>query len=284
VSIYNESVQAQFPLLGLQFKNTSGAHLMQGPLTVFEGSTYAGDARIQDLQPDEERLLSYAIDLGTEVQAKPEPGSGKLVHVKAVKGLLTTSTRVRESKSYTARNRSEKERLLLIEHPVRQDFSLVDTAKPAQTARDVYRFELTVPAGQSKSLTITEERLLGQTVQLSNSADEQVRQFLQSPVVSDRVKAGLKQALEYRWALALTQRQVQEQEQQLRAITEDQTRLRANLREMPSTAAAYKRYLQKFDDQETQIEQLQDGIKKLQHTHLNQQKQLDDFLANFSAE
>src|SRR5205085_4534118 len=67
VSIYNERVQAKFPLLGLRFKNTSGLHLMQGPVTVFEGSNYAGDAQIQDLQPKEERLVSYAIDLGTEV-------------------------------------------------------------------------------------------------------------------------------------------------------------------------------------------------------------------------
>src|SRR5262249_7422214 len=162
-----------------KFKNTSGAHLMQGPLTVFEGSTYAGDARIQDLQPNEERLLSYAIDLGTEVQAKPEPGSGRLVHVKAIQGILHTDTQVRQVKSYTAKNRSEKERLLLIEHPVRNDFTLVDTAKPAQTARDVYRFELALPAGESKSLTVTEERLLGQTVVLGNSPDEQVRQLIQ---------------------------------------------------------------------------------------------------------
>src|SRR5262249_35011514 len=67
VSIYNERVQEKFPLLGLRFKNTSGLHLMQGPVTVFEGSSYAGDAQVQDLQPGEERLVSYAIDLGTEV-------------------------------------------------------------------------------------------------------------------------------------------------------------------------------------------------------------------------
>ena len=71
VSIYNESTQAKFPLLGLKFKNTSGLHLMQGPITVFEGTNYAGDARILDLQPNEERLLSYAIDLGTEVNPCP---------------------------------------------------------------------------------------------------------------------------------------------------------------------------------------------------------------------
>src|SRR5262249_16224356 len=52
VSIYNEQAQAKFPLLGLKFKNTSGLHLMQGPITVFEGSNYAGDARILDLQPN----------------------------------------------------------------------------------------------------------------------------------------------------------------------------------------------------------------------------------------
>ena len=37
VSIYNAGVQAKHPLLGLRLKNTSGAHLNQGPVTVFEG-------------------------------------------------------------------------------------------------------------------------------------------------------------------------------------------------------------------------------------------------------
>src|SRR5262249_26041755 len=85
VSIYNERTQAKFPLLGLKFKNTSGLHLMQGPIAVFEGSNYAGDARILDLQPGEERLLSYAVDLGTEVNPVPSSDNGKLTSVKVVK-------------------------------------------------------------------------------------------------------------------------------------------------------------------------------------------------------
>ena len=55
VSIYNEATHPKFPLLGLVFKNTSGMHLSQGPITVFEGSTYAGDTRVLDVQPNEER-------------------------------------------------------------------------------------------------------------------------------------------------------------------------------------------------------------------------------------
>ena len=82
----------------------------------------------------------------------------------------------------------------------------------------------------------------------------------------------------------MTQREVADQQKQLKVITEDQVRLRANLKEMPSTAAAYQRYLDKFDAQETQIEKYQEEIKKLQETEFKQKKELEDFIANFSAE
>jgi hypothetical protein len=88
VSIYNPATHAKYPLLGLRFKNASGLSLMQGPVTVFDGASYAGDARLPDLQPGEERLLSYAIDLGTEVEAKPTASAGRLVTVKIVRGVL----------------------------------------------------------------------------------------------------------------------------------------------------------------------------------------------------
>src|SRR5262249_7722046 len=131
VSIYNEQTQAKFPLLGLKLKNTSGLHLLQGPITVFEGSSYAGDARIADLQPNEERRLSYAVDLGTEAKPEAAAGGGRLTHVRAVKGTLHTTTKLREKKTYTVKNRNPQDRVVLIEHPVRPGFRLVDTAKPA---------------------------------------------------------------------------------------------------------------------------------------------------------
>ena len=70
VSIYNEAVLAKYPLLGIRLKNTSGKPLTQGPITVYDDGSYAGDTRTLDLQPNEERLLSYAIDQGTEVKTE----------------------------------------------------------------------------------------------------------------------------------------------------------------------------------------------------------------------
>jgi hypothetical protein len=285
VSIYNERTQAKFPLLGLKFKNTSGMHLSQGPITVFEGSNYAGDSRILDVEPNEERLLSYAVDLGMEVNPVLASDNGRLTTVKIVKGILYSTTKVRETKTYTIVNRNDAERLVLVEHPVRNDFHLTDdTTKPAETASDVYRFEVKVPAGKTATQVVTEERVIGSQIQLTNSNDDQMRIFINSTASSPKVKEGLKQGIALRWSINKTQRDIAEQQLQLKTITEDQVRLRANLKEMPPTAAAYKRYLEKFDQQETQIEKYQADIKKLQETEHQQQKEFEDYLNNFSAE
>ncbi len=284
-SIYNEATQAKFPLLGLKFKNTSGLHLMQGPITVFEGSNYAGDARILDVEPNEERLISYAVDLGTEVNPVPSSDNGRLVQVKVVKGILHSQTKLRETKTYTIVNRNDQERLVLVEHPVRNDFHLTDdTTKPAETASDVYRFEVKVPAGKTATQAVTEEKVINEQIQLTNSNDDQMRFFLNSTISGPKVKEGLKQALELRFAQATTQSAIADKQHELKDITDDQARLRANLKEMPPTAAAYKRYLDKFDAQETQIEKLQADIKKMQDTESQQRKAFEDFLNNFSAE
>jgi hypothetical protein len=284
VSIYNERTQAKFPLLGLKFKNTSGLHLMQGPITVFEGSNYAGDARILDLQPNEERLISYAVDLGTEVNPVPATDNGKLTQVKAVKGILHTTTKLRESKTYTVKNRNDEERIVLIEHPVRNDFKLVSDTKPVETASDVYRFQLKVAPGKTEKQSVSEERIINSTVQLSNIDDNSIRHFLNQTITSDKVKAGLKQAMELRWALNKTQREIAELQRQLNAITQDQPRLRSNLKELPQSSEAFKRIVAKFNEQETQIETYQADIKKLQGVEHNQRREFDDFLAAFTAE
>jgi hypothetical protein len=284
VSIYNERTQAKFPLLGLKFKNTSGLHLMQGPITVFEGSNYAGDARILDLQPNEERLISYAVDLGTEVNPVPSSDNGRITKVKAVKGVIYTETKIRESKTYTVVNRNDQERLVLVEHPVRNDFKLIDTDKPAETASDFYRFEVKVAPGKTETQKVTEERILNEEVAINTRNDDQIRFFISQTASSQKVKDGLKQALELKWAFEKTRREIGEQERQLKAITDDQARLRANLKEMPASSAAYKRYLEKFDQQETQIEEYQASIKKMQGVEHEQVKKFEDFLANFSAE
>src|SRR5207253_1599468 len=98
----------------------------------------------------------------------------------------------RQAKTYTIKNRNEQERLMLIEHPVNHAFTLVDS-KPTETAADFHRFELKVPAGATKTLTVTEERHDNFSFALSTQSDDQIRHFMSQPTASEKMKAGLKQ-------------------------------------------------------------------------------------------
>jgi hypothetical protein len=283
VSIYNESVQAKFPLLGLRFKNTSGMNLMQGPVTVFEGSAYAGDARVMDLQPNEERLVSYAMDLGTEVNAVPSSENGRILTIKAVAGVVETRVKNRQVKTYTVKNRNDAERTLLVEHPVNNAFTLVGE-KPKESAADVHRFEVKVPAAATKVLTVAEEREDQANYSVSTSGDDQIRFLISQPLASQKVKTGLQKALELRWEKSKTTTELGELNRQLSAILEDQTRMRANIKELPTTSTIHARLLKKFDEQETQIEKYRADIKKLQGTEHAQDVAFRAYLAGFTAE
>ncbi len=284
VSIYNESVQTKHPLLGLRFKNTSGAHLNQGPITVFEGNVYAGDTRVLDVQPNEERLLSYAIDLGTEVDAKAGAGAQKITSVKAVKGIVTTVTKVSDEKTYKIINRSQTDRTLVIEHPNRtsQQFKLVGTEKPVEDTPEVYRFQTPVKAGETKSFTVKEERDITANIQLTNGAEDQIRHFVSLSEASPALKQKLEAALKVKGEWDVIRRELAQVVADLQRLNLDQDRIRKNLRETPKDAEVYGTYLKKLSDQEKEIDTLTDKQKKLMGDEFTAKKKYEDHLTNIS--
>ncbi|MCE9568101.1 MAG: DUF4139 domain-containing protein [Planctomycetes bacterium] len=284
VSIYNQNVQKSHPLLGLKFKNTSGAHLNQGPITVFEGSVYAGDTRVLDVNLNEERLVSYAIDLGTEVDPTAGAGTQKITSVKAVRGIVHTMTKFTEEKKYKIINRSQTDRTLLIEHVNRtnQQFKLVDTDKPTEDTPDVYRFTVPVKTGETKTFTVKEERDVANTISITNGAENQIRYFINLAEASPALKQKLTEALTIKatWDVAL--RELNQIGADLQRLNQDQERIRKNLRETPKEAEVYATYLKKLSDQEKEIDALTTKQKSLMTSEFTARKKYEDYLANIS--
>jgi hypothetical protein len=278
VSIFNEEVHAQYPLLGLRFKNTSGHHLMQGPVTVFDGGSYAGDTRFLDLQPNEERLLSYAIDLGTEVKAEEVTNPAEIVAVKIAKGVVHASHRQRRTKTYAIKNRSGQDRVLVIEHPYHADWKLVSPARANERSRDVYRFQVGVPAGKAFKEEVVEEKTRPEEFTLWSCDVDTLRSLFHNPVSSPRVKEALRKAFDLRNRLLDTQQELNELGEQPKKVEDDQARLRTHLTVMPRASMFYDRYLKKFDALEHDIEKLQGKVKQIEETRKWQTKEYHDYV------
>lgn len=157
VSIYNESIHAKYPLLGLKLKNTSGQPLTQGPITVYDGSVFGGDTRILDVQPNESRLLSYALDQGTEVktETKQAPSPDMIFRIGA--DSLSARYYVRQTKTYTIKNRSTHDRQVILEHPIRSEWKLTEPKKPIEQTRDLYRFQVSVASEKTIPYEVVED-------------------------------------------------------------------------------------------------------------------------------
>jgi len=278
VSIYNSATHVKHPLNGFRLKNTSSLYLMQGPITVFDGQAYAGDARMEDLAPGQERLVTYALDLKTEVEPKAEAGQQELVNVSVKKGVLIATHMMREEHAYHINYRDQKEKTLLIEHPYRADWQLIEPAKPSERTRDVYRFTLPIDAGKTAVLRVREEKQLTQTVQLIDSGPETIMQYIRAKQISVRVKEALQRVVALRDRLSQTNARRNGLEQRIKDTTQEQTRIRENMSRLTQNSELYTRYVKKLDQQETDIETLRKDIDRLKGTEDEQKRELNEFL------
>jgi hypothetical protein len=284
VSIYNEQVQAKYPLNGFRLKNTTSLHLMQGPVTVFDAGAYAGDARMEDLAAGQERLISYALDIRTEVepQAKSEPQ--ELLSVKIRKGTLVATKKAVEQKTYLVRNRDQKKKALLIEHPFRSDWKLVEPKEATERNREVYRFLANVDPDKTSKLTVREEKQLRESIELVNTGSDVIAYYLKAKEVSPKVKEALEKAASLRDTLSKTTAEKNRREQRVNEISQEQSRIRENMTRLNQSSDLYTRYVKKLDQQETELEGLRKQIEGLKDQEAKQQRDLTDYLLNLEVE
>ncbi|HEY2147884.1 MAG TPA: hypothetical protein VGH32_08095, partial [Pirellulales bacterium] len=152
VSIYNANVQAKYPLNGFKLTNDTDFHLMQGPITVFDGGAYAGDAEIKDIAPHSERLISYALDLDTEVATETKSHPEQLTSVRIVKGTLIASRKYERTQNYTVKNSGHHAKDVLVEYPHDPNWKLIEPKEPAEKTRDLYRFAVNAAPGKPVTL------------------------------------------------------------------------------------------------------------------------------------
>lgn len=280
VSIYNEGVQAKYPLNGFRLKNSTPLHLMQGPITVFDGDAYAGDARIEDLASGQERLISYALDLTVEVEPQSKGGQQELTSLKIRKGTLLVTRKATEEKTYNVRNRDQKKKTVLVEHPFRSDWELVEPKKAPERTRDVYRFVVDVDRDQTAKLVVQEQKPLTESIQLASSGADVINIYLRSKVISPKVKEALEKAVALRTALSRATAERERREERVREITQEQTRIRENMAKLSQSSELYTRYVKKLDQQESDLEKLRDEIEKVKNTEQKQKQELEQYLLN----
>jgi hypothetical protein len=282
LSIYNASVLKTNPLNGVRLRNITGKHLLQGPVTVLDANAYAGDARIDDIPPGQERLLSYGIDLDMLVDASKNTQMSSVVSARVVKGMLIVDRKSVSAQEYAADNKSAKDKQLIIEHPIRQGWKLVDTQKPVETTPALYRFKGTSVANKVTTLTVREELVHSETIAMLPADVGSLVYYSRTGEIPRDVRDAIAKAIRLKQSVLDLERQVNARSQQINDITQEQARIRENMKTVSSGSQYYNRLMTKLNEQESSIESLQKERAALTASRDSARRELEDYLSNLT--
>jgi len=270
VSIYNSTVNADHPLSGVRIVNNTAMHLMGGPITVFDSAGtangYVGDALIDDTEPGQKRLISYAVDVAIDAAVEPSgEDNGQIVSIVINQGVLVVTSKTRSSNKYTLKNHSQKARVVVVEDDYPGDeWHLLAPTKATEHTKDVDRFDVPVAAGASKTFVVTREKTDDEEVGIVDCDLGTLITYRQSGKISADMRDTLQEIIRRRQAIAHIDQQIANRSTELSALGQGQQRIRDNMKALDHSSNLYKRYVGELDAQETKIDALQSQITKLQ--------------------
>jgi len=280
VSIFNEQSPSNRPMSGMLLKNTSTLTLDDGSLTVIDGDAYAGEALMQRLKPSEERLISFALDLGTLVNTQEEEDQRPTYMVKIHNGVAAAYYFNIRKKTYTIVNQTDQPRTVYLEHPISQSdyWALSDeTSKPADKTATHYRFRVSVAAHQRIEFPVVERKEQYDSFSLSDFNRGQLDLFISRRYIDEQTRQVLERIIDLKAQLVRAEEQLQENNRDSTAIAQDQQRLRENIKTLTSTAEAKQliaRYVSKANEQENSLERLESERKKIMEERTRLQNEL----------
>jgi len=274
VSVYNEATRKDRPMHGVRLKNTSALTLEGGSLTVIDGDAYAGEALIERLKSNEQRFISFGLDLGTLVTTKLKSERRPVFLVRAQKGVFEAHYHQTQKKTYTIINQTDKKRIVYVEHPYREGWKLSDdTQKPSSQTINFYRFRVELDPRKTVELPVTETQAFMDTYQLANLTSRDVELFVTSNYIDAAMRAELEKLIDLKLSIGKESSRINALDKEAGEIGDDQKRLRENIATLKNTNEAKQlvaRYIAKAGEQETRLEQIakekraaQDAMAKL---------------------
>jgi len=257
---------SEFPRNAVELSNDTGKTLDGGPITVFDGNTYGGEALMETVKAGDKRLVSYAVDLGTRVATTLDSADEIVREIHVRRGVLTVRTASRETKTYTIRNVDAKAKTLIVEHAIRPEYRLI-VGKPAETTASAYRFEVKLAPQGTAKLPVTEEQLESETTELTNATPDFLLVYAQNKELDKAGRTELERVAAQKLLIEQNDVAVQRGDQEINELVRDQDRVRQNITSLNRVSGQqeavqnYSRQLVAQDGKLASLREQQAGLK-----------------------
>ncbi|MCW5777163.1 MAG: hypothetical protein KIS87_12065 [Phycisphaeraceae bacterium] len=284
VSIFNRNDGLASPMRGVEITNTSDLQLMPGPIAVFDGSAYAGDAQIGHVPAGDKRLLAYAVDLDVAATTT-DRGASSVRKVRIVDGLIEQTTQQQQTVEYAFENKDrEQGRTIIVEHPLLPGWDLVDTPEPKERTQDTLRFEVSAKANDAAKLAVTQQVVQSQRLEMLSYDLPTLLAHQQAGRASAKVIEAFREAARRQALVQDAERTIARLQNERNEINTDQQRVRQNMQTVDRQSDLYTRYVKRLSDQETRLEQIGAEITQATNERERLRAELAAYLRSLNVE
>ncbi|MDR0708324.1 MAG: DUF4139 domain-containing protein [Treponema sp.] len=269
------------PAISAELANTTGMKLPAGPITVYDGGIYAGDALINFLPENEKRLISYGDDLSV-TGSVTSAFSRAVASVQASQGVMIINRKQVYEKTYTIKNASSEEKRLVIEHPITRGAELADGLQFDERTDSVYRFTRTLPAGGAVSFAVKEEAPIAERITLAQMRLESFVSYASDNALPEAVRTALRKAVELKKKADVANTFLADCEKELARLANEQSRIRQNLTAAGSQTPQGQEYLKKLSDLDATIDEQNAMMQEAKTAAQSARDEYDAYIAGLS--
>ncbi len=277
--IYSESF-GQHPMDAAEITNSTGKTLDGGPITVYDANTYAGEALVETLKAGDKRLISYGVDLGTRVTTAFDSSRDAVREIHLRRGLLTTRSAIEEVKTYSMKNVDAKAKTVIIEHPQRPGYKLLNQGAVEKTS-NAYRFEVKLGPSATEAFAVREERVYDETVAVSSMTPDVVTTWVQNKALSDAGRRQLEQIAQKKREIVNNDAALKRADSDANDLVQDQTRIRSNIQSLNNVSGQQdqvQQYARQLAGIETKLAALRDSQSQLRRKKTSSESDLNTLI------
>ncbi|MHA1378974.1 MAG: tetratricopeptide repeat protein [Candidatus Helarchaeota archaeon] len=269
MSVYNEKVRKDNPMLTVELTNDTGLTLEEGPISVFEADNYSGESMLPFLKKDEKRRIGYAVDLGVLVAKKTEEKSLNFHKIKFEYNIKAFQYLIKKVE-YIVKNKSDDPKEVVIEHAKEDGFKLFETPDPFEESKNYYRYKLSLGPKSAENSTVKLEiktrKVVSAYYYYQDVSKYDIEEWYKLKLIDEAKKDFLLKVWKASNQLKNIKNEIQTKAGDKNKISNDQTRLRNNikvLRTSHSERTLREKYVKKLETQEEILENLEEEIEKL---------------------
>ncbi|MEM3564357.1 MAG: hypothetical protein QXS27_08290 [Candidatus Jordarchaeaceae archaeon] len=285
VLVYNETARVGNPVSCIELKNTSGLTLEEGPVTVYEENSYAGECMLPFMVDGDKRLLAYAVDQTVAV-TKEIKTQYESVHEVIVRGPIveTYYYQINETK-YTLKNKGDEEKEIIIEHPKEFGFEPWKTDKFEEETPNHYRWKIVLEPRKSREFTVKLRRLISSRLNVVGLSSALIEDYFNRGLITGEENSFLKRVAELQSQVNEIETEMRDLEREKQEIFRYQERLRENLKVLGNTrqeAELKEKYISTLATQEDRIQEIEARLWQLNKQREDTKREIDKIINEYA--